>query len=283
LRKSGDTSRWPSGTRRRASGPGPPAYRFREPLLHTEVEPSVATNSALMERHDDVEKVAPAHPDAPGVPFPPVAEDAYDAELEAIADARHASSARVAFIARLFAIAASAALAFALRHDLRFALSSRTPIDLPATPTTAQLEGAAHRLVDIRGVPGGVGAVDYRRPIGNGLYRLAPLVDQPNVYVELRLPDGIDPTRYIPPTSLHGRLVPMDEGGARFSSARALIQSSTGRPAPAQTFILEEGAQPSLASPGAVIAMLALLLCIGQVAMMVRPRKSAAGPRPVAG
>ncbi|MEO7096275.1 MAG: hypothetical protein ABI175_23655, partial [Polyangiales bacterium] len=53
--------------------------RFREPLLLTEVEPSVVSNSALMERHDDLakarESVAPAHPDAPGVPFPPVAED----------------------------------------------------------------------------------------------------------------------------------------------------------------------------------------------------------------
>jgi hypothetical protein len=239
----------------------------------------VATSSALMEKHGDLEKVAPARPDAPGVPFPPVAEDAYDAELEAIAEARHASSARVAFIARLFAIAASAALAFALRHDLRFALSGQTAIDLSSSPTTAQLSEASHHLVDIHGVPGGVGAVDYRRPVGDGLYRLAPLVDQPNVYVELRLPDGIDPTRYIPPTSLHGRLVPMDEGGARFSSARALIQSSTGRPAPAEAFILEEGARPSLTSPGAVIAVLAILLCAGQLAMMVRPRRA----RPSAG
>ena len=237
----------------------------------------MATNSNLMERSADLarslEKVAPARPDAPGVPFPPVAEDAYDAELEAIAESRHASGARVAFIARLFAIGASAALAFALRHDLRFALSSQTPIELSSSPSTAELQGASHRLVDIHGVPGGVGAVDYRRPIGNGMYRLAPLVDHPDVYVELRLPDGIDPTRYIPPTSLHGRLVPMDEGGARFSSARALIESSTGRPPPAQTFILEEGARPSVTSPGAVIAALALLLCVGQLAMMATPRR----------
>lgn len=221
----------------------------------------------------DRSDVAPAQPDAPGVPFPPVADDAYDAELEAIADARGSSAARFAFFARLVAIAASAALAFALRYDLRYAFAPRTAIELPANATSDQLEGAKHRYVSIAGVPGGVGAVDYHRPLGSGTYRLAPLVDRPDVYVELRLPKGIDPTRFIPPTVIHGRLVPMDEGGARFASARALVAEATGRPVPARTFILEEGTEPSLTAPSAVVAMMAILLCTSQVFMLVAPRR----------
>lgn len=219
-------------------------------------------------------EVVPAHPDAPGVPFPPVAEDAYDAELEAIAESRTAPLARIAFIARVFAVVAAAALAFALRYDLRYAFASHAPIDLGAAPSGQQLSSSSHQLVTMTGVPGGVGAVDYRRPMGDSLYRLAPLVDRGDVYVELKLPQGIDPTRYIPPTSLRGRLVPMDEAGARFSSARSMITDATGQPPPASTYILEEGAEPSWKSPGAVVAMLAIVLGLSQLVMLAMPKRS---------
>ena len=232
-------------------------------------------------------EVVPPRPDEPGIPFGPIAEDAYDAELEALAATRARPGARVAFIARLVAIAASAALAFALRHDLRYAFASRTPVEIALTPsaidapgaptaTTAQLAGASHHLVVVHGIPGGVGAVDYRRPIGEGVYRLAPLVDRPDVYVEMRLPDGIDPTRFVPPTTIRGRLAPLDEAGARFSHAREMIESATGRPVPAQAYILEQGSEPSWGSPGAMVALVAILLCAGQIAIVVAPKRKPA-------
>jgi len=217
----------------------------------------------------------PARPDEPGVPFPPVAEDAYDAELEALADARFESARRFATFARIFAIVASLALAWALRADLRYAMAPHAATDLGANPTPAQLDGAAHQYVSITGVPGGVGAVDYKRPLGDAMYRLAPLVDHPDVFVELQLPQGVDPTRFIPPTTVRGRLVPMDEGGARFASARALIGYATGHNPPQKAWILQEGAEPSWSSPGAVIAVIALLLAAFQVVTLVAPRRRA--------
>lgn len=235
-----------------------------EPSAAFEVQTAVTSSSETLDR-------VPAHPDAPGVPFPPVAEDAFDAELEAIAEARVASSRRVAVFARIFAIVAACALAYALRWDLRYAMASHAAVDLGANPSAAQLDGASHALVSIDGVPGGVGAVDYRRPLGDSMYRLAPLVDHPDVFVELRLPDGVDPTRFIPPTTVRGRLVPMDEGGARFASARSLIAQATGRPPPARAWILQEGAEPSWASAGAILAVLALLLAAVQVVTLVTP------------
>jgi hypothetical protein len=218
----------------------------------------------------------PARPDEPGVPFPPVAEDAHDAELEAIASARVASARKFASLARVFAMVASLALAYALRADLRYAMASRTATDLGSSPTPAQLDGASHQLVSIAGVPGGVGAVDYKRPLGDAMYRLAPLVDHPDVFVEIRLPDGVDPSRFIPPTTVRGRLVPMDEGGARFASARALITDATGKNPPQKAWILQEGAEPSWSSPGAVVASIALLLAAVQLVTLVTPRRRAA-------
>jgi len=118
-----------------------------------------------------------------------------------------------------------------------------------------------------------VGAVDYKRPLGDALYRLAPLVDHPDVFVEIQLPAGADPSRFIPPTKVQGRLVPMDDGGARFSSARALLTDATGHAPPAKAWILQEGAEPSWSSPGAVVALLALLLAAAQAVMLVAPRR----------
>jgi hypothetical protein len=213
-------------------------------------------------------RVAPDRPDLPGVPFPRVADDAYDAELEAIAELRARPAARTATFARLLAIAAAAALVWALRFDLAYAMSARAPVELGPNPTAEQLAGASHRLVSIDGIPGGVGAIDYRRPLRDGMYRLAPLVDRPDVYVELRLPDGVDPSRFVPPTRVQGHLVPLDQAGARFSHARAMIERASGKPAAGSTFLLELGAQPTLGAPSAVVALLAAALCLGQIAAL---------------
>lgn len=219
----------------------------------------------------------PAHPDEPGVPFPPIAEDAYDAELEAIASARALPARRALTAVRVVSIVFAAILAFALRHDLRYALSPSSAIELSRAATTAELSAAAHRSVSMGGIPGGVGAVDYRRPLQGGVYRLAPLVDRPDVFVELRLPDGVDPARFVPPTSVQGRLVPIDDGGVRFGDARGLLERATGRAVPANAFLLESGAQPSLRAPAALLGAVALLVLMVQAALLAaqrRPRSS---------
>jgi hypothetical protein len=213
--------------------------------------------------------VVPAQPDEPGVPFGPIADDAYDVELEAIARERDRVGNRALAAVRVFSIVAAGLLAFALRHDLRYALASSSPTELPAQASEAELERATHRYVSMKGIPGGVGAVDYRRPIQGGRHRLAPLVDQPNVYAELRLPDGIDPARFVPPTTVTGRLVPLDDGGVRFGDARALIEGSTGQRAPAPAYLIEVGARPSLRAPAALLGVVALLVCAAQALLLV--------------
>lgn len=225
--------------------------------------------------------VVPARPDEPGIPFPHVAEDAYDAELESLAAERRRVGQRALDFVRLLSIVASALLVVALRHDLRWALAPSAVVELPANASPAELAAASHRQVALKGIPGGVGAVDYRRPIQGGLYRLAPLVDRPEVYAELRLPNGADPARFVPPTSLEGRLVPLEQGGVRFGDARALIEGATGRAAPAPAYLLEVGARPSLGAPAAVLGMVALLVCAVQSASLLgrlaRLRRGRAG------
>lgn len=222
----------------------------------------------------DQETEFPAHPDEPGVPFPPIAEDAHDAELEAIATARALPVARAIAAVRVISIVFAAVLAFALRHDIRYALSPHSAVELSPNASTAELSAAAHRWVSIKGIPGGVGAVDYRRPAQAGVYRLAPLVDRPDILVELRLPEGADPSRFVPPTSISGRLVPLDDGGVRFGDARGLLERATGRAVPANSFLLESGAEPSVRAPAALLGGLAALVLVVQMALWVGQRRA---------
>lgn len=205
------------------------------------------------------------------MPFPPVAEDARDPELEALLlekAGRDESGRRALAFVRVLSIVAAGLLAFALRHDLRYALASSTPTELSSSAPTEELRANAHRYASIAGIPGGVGAVDYRRAAQSGVYRLAPLVDRPDILVELRLPKGADPSRFVPPTTVSGRLVPLDEGGVRFGDARGLLERATGRPVPANAFLLEAGAQPSFRAPAPILGAVALAVVALQAAFL---------------
>lgn len=235
------------------------------------VHPSVSVS--LTEQVHEV----PSHPDEPGVPLPPIAEDAHDPELEALASTHAQGPRRALTVVRLITIIAAALLVAALRHDLRYALASDNPTDLSSSASIEQLRSAAHSYVSLTGIPGGVGAVDYRRAVQSGVYRLAPLVDRPEVFVELRLPDGVEPSRFVPPTTVAGRLVPLDEGGVRFGDARDLLERATGRSVPANAFLLESGARPSLRAPAVVLGGVALLVMAVQAAFLIASRRRSTG------
>lgn len=233
----------------------------------------MTTHTADLDAAPDSVSVAPRVPDAPGVPFPHVAPDAFDAELAGLEEARVAPAVRALFAVRVASIVAAVVLAFALRHDVRYALAPSTPTEITASTSTAELEQLSHRLVTLKAVPGAVGGADYKRPTGDGIHRLSPLVDRPDVYVELAIPAGVDPSRFVPPASLRGRLVPLDDAGIRFSGARALLEHATGRPVPAKAFLLEQGAEPSMRNAGAMVAVVAMAIAAVQVALMLGGRR----------
>jgi len=248
-----------------------PWYRLREPRSRAVVQPPVSVSVS-----EQVHEVPP-RPDQPGVPLPPIAEDAHDPELESLASVHASGATRALTVVRIVTMVAAAMLVFALRHDLRYALASGTPVVLSSNASTEQLSAAAHKYVSLSGIPGGVGAIDYRRTAPSGLYRLAPLVDRPDVFVELRLPDGVDPSRFVPPTTVQGRLVPLDEGGVRFGDGRELLEGATGHRVPANAFLLESGAQPSFRAPAVVLGAVALLVLAVQAAFLAAGRSRRTG------
>jgi hypothetical protein len=222
-------------------------------------------------------EVAPVHPDAPGVPLPPIAEDAYDADLAEATDAHSRPGRRALFVVRLATIVFAALLIASLRRDLAFAFSPAEARALGGDPSPAELDAACGRFVELHAIPGGVGAVDYRRALREGRFRLAPLVDRPDVFVELRLPEGADPARFVPPSTLRGRLVRLDDGGVRFGDVRTLIERATGRSAPATAWLLEHGAEPSLRAPAVALGGVAALVGLLQIAGLLADRRRRTG------
>jgi hypothetical protein len=61
-------------------------------------------------------------------------------------------------------------------------------------------------------------AIAYRRPLESSEYRLVPLLGSDRLWIELPIPSQLDPSRFIPPTSFVGRLVPLQQAGLGYET-----------------------------------------------------------------
>ena len=59
------------------------------------------------------------------------------------------------------------------------------------------------------------------------------------------MPSGIEPGRYVPPTSFAGRLVRFDAAGPRHRGLAASVTELTGQPVPPGAWLLVDGEAPS--------------------------------------
>ena len=107
------------------------------------------------------------------------------------------------------------------------------------TPTSANtyVQGTTKLL-------GTEGAVKYGRPAESDSFRLAPVAGNPKLWVEIRVPEGFESPRFIPPRSFAGRLVPFDEAGLRHAGLPATVKDKTGKDVPQDAWILIDGSSP---------------------------------------
>src|SRR5262249_41424154 len=80
----------------------------------------------------------------------------------------------------------------------------------------------------------------------------------PNLWIEIRVPEGFEGPRFVPPTAFAGRLVPLKRAGVRHSSLAAAVREQTDITIPDGAWLLIDGGSPR-ASPWAV-ALLALFV-----------------------
>lgn len=151
---------------------------------------------------------------------------------------------------------ASLLLAFALRGEVRYAISSPTPVELGDLSRAAPPD-LENRYVRAAGLIATVGAIRYERLLEGDSFRLAPLAGNPKVWIEIRVPEGMEGPKFAPPTSFVGRLVPFHEAGVRHAGLEASVAKAGGMSVPKDAYLLIDGASPRASRWS--IAMVALL------------------------
>lgn len=176
---------------------------------------------------------------------------------------------------------ASVAMAMLLGGEARYALSSGQPVELADLTTLAPGADLANRYVRGHGLLATAGAVKYGRPAEGDSFRLAPIASNPKVWVEIRVPEGFEGPRFVPPSTFAGRLVPLRQAGIRHAGLGG-SSAEAGQAVPEDAWLLVDGDSPR-ASRWAV-ALVALLIgfagwnLLGIARIMRRVRDDGAAP-----
>jgi hypothetical protein len=172
-----------------------------------------------------------------------------------------------------------------LGHEVTYALMDGQPMKLGELGALNPEGKHANRWVQGRAELG-TELAGYRRPLDPDRFRLAPVANNPKVWVELREPSGSREEYFIAPSSFVGRLVPLGDSGLAYSQLREALQNSGQPTPPADAWVLSDGSSPQ--SYRWLFGVIAVLIAIAgfctfglyQLAGPVRRRIRAQTPAP---
>jgi hypothetical protein len=146
----------------------------------------------------------------------------------------------------LMALTAAASLwmAASLLAEARYALVPSQPSELGDLTGLHPGADLANRYVRAGGLLGTSGAIRYGRAAEGDSFRLAPVAGNPKLWVEIRVPEGFEGPRFVPPTSFAGRLVPFRDAGVRHAGLPKAVQSGTDVTVPPDAWLLVDGGSP---------------------------------------
>ena len=149
-------------------------------------------------------------------------------------------------------------MAWSLLGEARYALTSGHPLDTGDLTATHPGADLTNRYVRGTALLGTTGAIKYGRAAEGDSFRLAPVAGNPNLWIEIRVPEGFEGPRFVPPTAFAGRLVPFKGAGVRHTTLAAAVRDQTDVTIPDEAWLLIDGGSPR-ASRWAV-ALLALFV-----------------------
>ncbi len=209
---------------------------------------------------------------------------ALDPELSAL-PAPPKRERTITVVLMLVTAALSLLMTAALLSEARYALSPGTPNDVGdlAAFSPAADPNIGNRYTRATALLGTAGAIRYGRAAEGDSFRLAPVAGNPNIWVEIRVPEGFEGPRFVPPTLFAGRLVPFDAAGIRHSFLRAAVAEQTQTQVPQGAWLLIDGSSPRASRWAVALSLLfvgfALWNGVGVVRLLkrVRDRERAAG------
>lgn len=221
---------------------------------------------------------------APGAPLAGGAADVYapDPELEALpAPPRKERTATLVLM--LFTAIVAAWAAFSLRGEARYAFTPGAPLEVGDLTSLHPTGDLANRYVRGSALLGTSGAIKYGRAAEGDSFRLAPVAGNPDVWVEIRVPEGFEGPRFVPPTSFAGRLVPFGSAGLRHSSLAAAVRERTHVTVPSNAWLLVDGSSPRASRWALALVLLFAgfsgwnLVAAGRLIARVRDRRVGEG------
>ncbi len=202
-------------------------------------------------------------------PERPVAAGGEDPELVALpAPPRRERTAAVVLM--LLTAAAALWMAFALLGEARYAISSGQPLEVGDLTSLRPGGDMANRYVRASGLLGTAGAIRYGRAAEGDSFRLAPIAGNPGLWVEIRVPEGFEGPRFVPPTTFAGRLVPFRTSGIRHERLLRSVQDQTQTIVPQDAWLLIDGSSPRASRWAVALASLFAGFALWNVAGVAR-------------
>lgn len=182
-------------------------------------------------------------PDAP-IPTPreQLGPNLTDPELESLPEPRRPWRRATLFTLGLVGTLALT-LMISLRTEVTYALMDGQPLKLGELGQFSPELKHANRWVQGRAELS-VAAAGYKRPLDPDRFRLAPVVGNPKLWVELREPAGSREEYFIAPSSFVGRLVPLSNPGLAYADLSTALAKSGQPTPPADAWVLSDGSSP---------------------------------------
>ncbi len=167
-----------------------------------------------------------------------------DPELEALPEPRRPGR-RLTLVALALTTIASLGMVAELSREAAYGLSQSSPTDLGSLASVAPTQDLANHWVRGEALLGTTGAVRYERPLESDSYRLAPVAGNDRIWVQVRVPAGMEGPHFVPPTSFVGRFLPAREAGLRHSGLPESVAEAGGVQMPEDAWLLIDGEAPS--------------------------------------
>jgi hypothetical protein len=149
-----------------------------------------------------------------------------------------------AVVMMLLTALAAAWMAVSLLAEARYALTPGRPVDIGDLAAVHPGADLGNRYVQATGLLGTAGAIRYGRAAEGDSFRIAPVAGNSNIWVEIRVPEGFEGPRFVPPTSFAGRLVPFRNAGVRHVGLVNAVRDQTEVRVPDDAWLLIDGSSP---------------------------------------
>jgi hypothetical protein len=151
---------------------------------------------------------------------------------------------RVTFAVMGLTALAALWVALGLRGDLAYSFKGGGPRDIGELGRVRGSDNVENTWVRGEGSLSTTDVIHYKRPLDADGHRLARVENNPDLWVELRVPADADGDRFVPPASFVGRLVPLSAAGVRYGALADAVEDAGKPPLRPGTWLLLDGEAP---------------------------------------